>query len=719
MNVSTSPILTCDPIEWAATHVPYPAIHFADDRAHDTDSIEIPRVFPDTPWSALWSAVPGERALTNTALQDLLNESDHVPQSIWASWIPAHTQEMQTFAQQFCRQDTILARRLAPYIVPHVVQTYARHPEVPFREQLLSALDLTPLPDTRSTGEADTHLAKAPLGDTFHTLTAHMAARLETTARNESGQELRHAWETLGRQVWVQILWWLLHNPHLWNATQPKQVPATPPGHISSGAFSLRHYLENYIGMYLLHSQTLAVVEAMRLPQWSLERLERLLDLRPQDQAYTLPIDAPLFQTSPITPMATASPMLSSAQALLRHDMWQEDTDGKPAYRRHFSQGRIIEHYITRTDPQSQEPEAVAGKAAWQMVEQFGIPTAYMHLICAAHATSQQRPWQELFRLQGSDLLKTLGMDKRTDLSKAEKLKEIVKQAELVGSLGVWVAWSEGKRDLSVRSSRMWDIAIDVHGDVDLFGKVASPTDVTLTVRPGLWTEKFLNRDGRKSGTALHQFGYLAKETLLINPYQDELAAKLAVYLTIMSRIREIYKVRNLLTAVEPEAMLHHAAQDRRRRYDFKQRWDHALLTLHDKRWKITFDLETYPVQIRPDWALPESIAPQHRRLPRGYLRLLLEAKVGIAPPEPIPQLIAAGLEKPSHSTRKDAPPVLAGAQVRQARESKGWSQRALAAMLGKSPGWVALIEQGKRKIQPADQERLQNIFELDGSPTV
>jgi hypothetical protein len=87
----------------------------------------------------------------------------------------------------------------------------------------------------------------------------------------------------------------------------------------------------------------------------------------------------------------------------------------------------VIEHYITTADPTSQYPEALAGEAAWQIVEQFGIPTAYLHLVFAAHAAAQPSPWQGLFRLQGSDLIKTLGMERRTDVPKPEKLKELAK----------------------------------------------------------------------------------------------------------------------------------------------------------------------------------------------------------------------------------------------------------------------------------------------------
>ena len=147
--------------------------------------------------------------------------------------------------------------------------------------------------------------------------------------------------------------------------------------------------------------------------------------------------ELPLFQSRTVTPVATGGPMLSSAQALLRRDLWTKNDEGKPVYRRHFSQGRVIEHYITSADPTSQYPEALAEQAAWQIVAQFGIPTAYLHLVFAAHAATQPAPWQGLFRLQGSDLIKTLGMEKRTDVVKPEKLKEIAKQAELLVRLSL------------------------------------------------------------------------------------------------------------------------------------------------------------------------------------------------------------------------------------------------------------------------------------------
>ena len=51
---------------------------------------------------------------------------------------------------------------------------------------------------------------------------------------------------------------------------------------------------------------------------------------------------------------------------------------------------------------------------------------------------------------------------------------------------------------------------------------------------------------------------------------------------------------------------------------------------------------------------------------------------------------------------------------MRQARQTKGWSQQELAHRVGKSQQWVAFIEQGKRTVQPQDQETLRMLLGLD-----
>ena len=181
-----------------------------------------------------------------------------------------------------------------------------------------------------------------------------------------------------------------------------------------------------------------------------------------------------------------------------------------------------------------------------------------------------------------------------------------------------------------------------------------------------------------------------------------------------MSRLRATYRVHNLLAAVEPASVLQQAASHRQRRYRCKRRWDEALLTLHDHQWQIDFDPRTYPVAIQPDWALPESLPPHLRHLPPGYFPLLLDATLTLTPPDPIPSLLATGLELPTRAAPRTPPSPLRGPEIRQAREAKGWSQQHLAALVGKSQQWVAFIERGQRTIQPHDQTTLRTLLELD-----
>jgi DNA-binding XRE family transcriptional regulator len=605
------------------------------------------------------------------------------------------------------RQERRIAQALAPALTPMLlaayIERYLTTDEAPSREALASAL-----------------AAQRP--DLVRHLSAWMRRR-PIPARQEALWQGLYHWLLPRLQAWVcQALAARLGQaqldaltPEAWRTTVQDDVGTTPCP------------LEQVAVVLGQESAELlqALSQALDLPQCTHEELQKLLRLRPIRRGPDRPHpESPLFLTRPIAPVATGSPMLSSAQALLRQDLWQPEGENVPTYRRLFSHGHSIEHYITTSDPHSRTVEALAGDAAWQIVQQFGLPTAFFHLVFAAYATAQPEPWRGLFELRGSDLLRTVGLATRTDVPRADKLREVVRQARLLDSLGVWVVWHEPNRDLSVQMSRMWDVALQITGPKEPDGSI-TPTEVLLTVRPGLWTQKFLNAAGARAGTALRQFGYLAQNTLRIDPYHQELAAKLAVYLTLMSRLRRVYQVQHLLEAIETAAVLRAAAADFRRRYKYKQRWDEALLTLHEQGWQLTFDDATYPLALRPDWALPADTPAHLRRLPTDYWRRLLAATLTLTPPEPIPALLAAVVEEERPAARTSTrppppwlaptppPPPLTGTQVRQARQAKSWSQQELARRVGKSQQWVALIEQDKRTMQLQDQVTLRTLLDL------
>ena len=195
------------------------------------------------------------------------------------------------------------------------------------------------------------------------------------------------------------------------------------------------------------------------------------------------------------TPAATSAPMVSSLRAQLRKDLWGQDPSGLGFFL-HQAKGKssnIIEHYITNPGDISLLP----WEEALQIIDKFGTNTAKLHLILAAHTMRQEKPWESKFTLSADDLISELGWDKRTDIKKSLKLKEVAKLAFALGCLTIKATWVEGrgknKISCSVQTSRIWETYVDVRGgQLDLEQKIDEPTEVYVTVRPGLWTDAFL-----------------------------------------------------------------------------------------------------------------------------------------------------------------------------------------------------------------------------------
>jgi len=414
-----------------------------------------------------------------------------------------------------------------------------------------------------------------------------------------------------------------------------------------------------------------------------------------------------------ITPTATAAPMVSSLRAQLRTDQWGKDPSGL-GYFQHRAKGRssnIIEHYITSPGDISLLP----WDEALQIIDKFGLTTAKLHLIFAAHTVRQKKAWESQFTLKGSDLIKELGWDKRTDLTKFQKLNEVASSAFALGCLLIKAVWVEGydqKRiECSVQTSRMWDTLVDVRGGkLNLEGRIEEPTEVYVTVRPGLWTHAFLNRAGSEAKKALYQFGYLAQDILKIDPYHNELALRLGLHLTVESRFHTSgsYKVQTLLEALLPTTVINEARSDRDKARKLTNRWNHALRVLLElkRAFRIEFDPETYPEELQPGGKA---------RKPRGYFEQLLAAKISIHPPAPIPALLAAKA-KPK-STQAKLKPVqhieLTGAQIQKARKAKGWSQSKVAGWLGVTQAFISHIEKGDRTISVEMKTKLKKLLEI------
>lgn len=94
----------------------------------------------------------------------------------------------------------------------------------------------------------------------------------------------------------------------------------------------------------------------------------------------------------------------------------------------------------------------------------------------------------------------------------------------------------------------------------------------------------------------------------------------------------------------------------------------------------------------------------------------LLQAKITIQPPEPIPELLAAKVKpKLPSSKQKKVTPVtgITSDRIRKARNALGWSQRKLAGTLGVSQSLVKMWEKGRRTPSEEMEIKLRRLLEI------
>ncbi len=456
------------------------------------------------------------------------------------------------------------------------------------------------------------------------------------------------------------------------------------------------------------------IAERLDLPNLTLEDLEGILRLKRDNENDPIPITESKLANA-ILPIPTFAALASAISAQIRKDKWGKDRDGIARFK-HQAKGHpknYIEHYISSPG----DIEILPWEQAEQIIDKFGFNTVKLHLIFAAHTMNQPVPWSGKFSLKASDVIKYLGWDKRTDLPVHQKLKEIAKAAFVLDCLLVKSVWVEGRNkkgeiNASTPTGRMWNVVVDPRGQLNIDGQVEKPKEVYITVQPGLIFHSFLNKAGSKLKEALYQFGYLAQDILRIDPYHDELALRLAIHLAMDSRIHVTgkYRVETLLKNLLPHTDIDKARSDKRKGYDLKQRWDNALKLLIKLKWQIQFD-ESYPSWLQP--GSKEKKPSDARKM--KIIEWLLQGKITIRPPAPIPELLATKV-KPKPKVHKQIQAITTGItsdQIRKARNAKGWSQRKLAGWLGISQSLVKMWEKGKRTPSPEMEAKLRQLLEV------
>jgi DNA-binding XRE family transcriptional regulator len=440
-----------------------------------------------------------------------------------------------------------------------------------------------------------------------------------------------------------------------------------------------------------------------------------------------LPATSPsLFPNGKVHPMASSLVMWEGGNLLTRaKDLaWKPDAEGRLTYSRTVRSGKGKVVFWVTDDPEKQYPEALAGEAALAVLNTFDIRAVCMHLIYAAHVTTLDRPWAEEFVIDDTQILRYLGLERRTDLNRQEKLALIAKVAQQPAQLLVYLYWPHhAKKDaFAIEQSRLWDIAITYYGQQDLYGEMQG-TGLTIRGRAGLWAKYFLNRGGSKEKNAFYEYGYLPHKLLksVTSCWQKHAgAARLMVWLLFKTRVGRDQRidVLTLLEVAYGKDMVEAAQRDRRLRNSLATRWDGDLLILHQDGWHVQFDPHTYPPELWPNWAGRTTLERA-----AGYWERLRQASLTIFPPSEIDAALAA-LEESSSPARHAvggaaSPPkpekgvTLTKEEMRAARIARGWTQHDLAIAIGKSQAWVALIENGTRQVHPKDLPRLRELLRL------
>ncbi|HIK16958.1 MAG TPA: helix-turn-helix transcriptional regulator [Leptolyngbyaceae cyanobacterium M33_DOE_097] len=611
------------------------------------------------------------------------------------------------------RNQSSLPELVTAQLLQHLLKVYGHKIEVVVQEQGIDAIDVN-LPHIKVITNRKQGTKRLEL--------VFDQERIKEYLKNSLSEFFTHAgiWKEFAKAVGANLI--------IWVATDLEQAEKADSSLTEDNLVQLvcqrLHQLD--LSLIVERSEVLAqlhcldiakkIIDGFNLSSCTLQDMEKLLGLKQRPPART----ETSLDFDPIAVLPTSIPIASSIRAQLRPDLWQQGNNQIAVfhYRSKGNPSNYIEHYITNPG----DIEMLPWEAAEQIINKFGFDTVKLQLIFAARTMEENEPWNSAFTLKASDIIQLLGWDRNHNTSLSEKRNAVASTAYALSCLLVRSVWIEGrgrrKVDASTPIGRMWDVLIDLHGQFDwVTGKIEKPDEVYITVSPGLWTKHFLNRAGSRAKEALHQFGYLARDILKIDPYHNEMALRLAIQLTLDARIRVRnqnpydYRVGGLLEEVLAKAEIDRALQDKHKARDLKNRWNNALKLLMSLGWQIEFDPATYPGWLRPGSTEPK---PEDWRKIRVIDRLM-QAKLTIMPPHPIPTLLAKIKEpkrvKPEPETTLML--ELTGEQVKHARESKGWSRKELGGFLNLSADYIGKIERGDRIITPELEPKLRRLLNL------
>jgi len=421
---------------------------------------------------------------------------------------------------------------------------------------------------------------------------------------------------------------------------------------------------------------------------------------------------------------------------------WQADSQHTLCYRRPVNRGRGTMQFRVASDPTAPHLAPMEAEGAIAALSEFDLRAACIHLIFAAYATTLDCPWQESFTLNDQHIEQYLGLDRRKDLTKLEKLTLIKNLVYQTCQLMVALDWPRQGRvqAFSLDEHPVWQLQNvqyffepDAQGYRHLIG-------LSFTIQPGIWAKHFLNkRDYRRQG-AFYQYGTLPQSLLsevMSHWQQHEGAIRLLLWLLFKLRLGGDHRmtVRTLLRIAYGEERVVEAMTVRGAHKRLLKTFENDLEAIYYYGLQPVFDPETYPAEIQPLWVkvaqIPDGAddalefwaddANLEQSLtdaaPRDKWQRLLNARLlGFELSDEWQQSIKRPPPK-RRRTHKTVPSetsqVLSNSTIKTARQQMNLSQRALADRLGKSQSWIRDIENGRFSPNSADQDLLRQALEI------
>jgi DNA-binding transcriptional regulator YiaG len=425
------------------------------------------------------------------------------------------------------------------------------------------------------------------------------------------------------------------------------------------------------------------------------------------------------------------------------------DEDGIVFYERHVKRGQgLLTFWMTNHHEQEDDGLPLKYEAAETAIANLDIRAACLHLIYSAYATGVDRPWEDEFVISDRQIEQYLGMDKRKDLSKLEKLSLIRELALQPCSILSSIEWPRQGRipEFSMERDRIWKmVAIHHHFEEDDLG-CKHLVGLTFRVRAGEWAKHFLNQQEHWNRAAYYQYGNLPSCLLpevMSNWQQHEGAIRMLLWLLFKTKMGydQPITVHTLMRVAYGEDRIAQTFTQSVLQKRLLKTFESDLEALYYYGVKPIFDPESYPVEIQPLWAklaeLPNDAedalnfwtedGSQQQRLtdaaPRGKWKRVMNGRfLQFELPDTwdVKRSRAPNNKKQSSNRRKSTksnlnrPSDFSNDQIVSARKKLNLSQRLLAEKIGKSQSWIRDIENGRFQPSSADQKILYDVLKIN-----